>query len=85
MRQRDERIANAHHKAKGEVLYDKEAPIQPIKLYRPEHFTFHGGNTASCPAGKTLTSNGSVYTHNGGARECARELLDENFKPPRPN
>jgi hypothetical protein len=31
MRQRDERIDNAHHKAGGEVLHDKTAQ-QPIKL-----------------------------------------------------
>jgi transposase len=68
MRQRDERIDNAHHKAKGEVLYDKRAGIQPIKLYRPEHFEFHGDLTATCPAGKTLTSNGSLYTHPSGAK-----------------
>ncbi|HWR88557.1 MAG TPA: IS1182 family transposase [Acidiferrobacterales bacterium] len=68
MRQRDERIDNAHHKAKGEVLHDKRTGIQPIKLYRPEHFQFHGDLTASCPAGQTLTSNGSVYTHTTGAK-----------------
>ena len=68
LRQRDERIDNAHHKAKGEVLYDKRASVQPIRLYRPEHFEFHGDNTATCPAGKTLTSNGSIYTHKSGAR-----------------
>lgn len=68
MRQRDERIDNAHHKAKDDVLYDKGAPIQPIKLYRPEHFEFHGDNTATCPAGKTLTSNGAIYTHARGAK-----------------
>jgi hypothetical protein len=31
MRQRDERIDNEHHKAKGEVLYDKRPQTQPIK------------------------------------------------------
>ncbi len=65
---RDERSDNAHHKAKGEVLYDKRANIQPIKLYRPEHFSFHGDLTATCPAGKTLISNGSLYTHPSGAK-----------------
>ena len=59
MSQRDERIDNAHHKAKADVLYDKRASVQPIKLYRPEHFEFHGDHTATCPAGQTLTSNGS--------------------------
>jgi hypothetical protein len=60
MRHRDERIDNEHHKAKGEVLYDKRPQTRPIKLYRPEHFQFDGNNTATCPAGKTLTSNGSI-------------------------
>lgn len=78
MRQRDERIANAHHKAKGEVLYDKSAGIQPIKLYRPEHFVFHGDNTATCPAGKTLTSNGRLYTHTGGAKVRQFKARDED-------
>jgi Transposase DDE domain len=72
MRQRDERIDSAHHKAKhkkmGEVLYDKRAPLQPIKLYRPEHFSFHADNSATCPAGQTLTSNGSIYTHTSRVR-----------------
>lgn len=66
MRQRDERIDRAHHKAKGEVPYDKRASVKPIKLYRPEHFVFHGDHTATCPAGNTLTSNGSVCTHTSG-------------------
>ena len=68
MRQRDERIERAHHKAKGEVLYDRRASMQPIKLYRPEHFRFHGDHTATCPAGRTLSSNGAIYTHASGAR-----------------
>jgi transposase len=82
MRQRDERIVNAHHKAKhkkmGEVLYDKGAGIQPIKLYRPEHFVFHGNNTATCPAGRTLTSNGRIYTHTTGARVQQFRARDED-------
>ncbi len=68
MRQRDERIDRAHHKAKGEVLYDKRPIAQAIKLYRPEHFQFHGELTATCPAGQTLTSNGAIYTHTTGAQ-----------------
>jgi hypothetical protein len=68
MRQRDERIDNAHHKTKGEVLYDKRAGLQPIKLYRPGDFQFHGDLSATCPAGQTLTSNGSLYTHTSGAK-----------------
>jgi len=78
MRQRDERIDNAHHRAKGEVLYDKSASVQPIKLYRPEHFTFDGKNTATCPAGRTLTSNGAIYTHTTGARVQQFKARDED-------
>jgi hypothetical protein len=70
MRQRDERFAGQARHRQGEVLYDKRASPQPIKLYRPEHFTFHADNTATCPAGRTLTSNGAVYTHSGGAGLC---------------
>lgn len=80
MRQRDERIDNAHHKAKAEVLYDKGAPIQPIKLYRPEHFRFHGDNTATCPAGRTLTSNGSIYTHASRAKVQQFKARDEHCR-----
>ena len=80
MRQRDERIANAHHKAKGEVLYDKRAGAQPIKLHRPEHFRFHGDNTATCPAGRTLTSNGSIYTHARGAKVQQFKARDEDCR-----
>jgi len=60
MRTRDERIANAHHKAKGDALHDKTA-AKPMKFFRPEDFTFHDDQTATCPAGKTLTGNGSFY------------------------
>jgi transposase len=80
MRQRDERIDNAHYKAKGEVLYDKRADIRPIKLYRPEHFTFNGDLTATCPAGKTLTSNGRVYTHPSGAKVQPFKARDEDCR-----
>jgi transposase len=68
MRQRDERFAEQARHKQDEVLYDKRAPARAIKLYRPEHFTFHGDHTATCPAGRTLTSNGTIYTHPTGAR-----------------
>jgi transposase len=80
MRQRDERIDNTHHKAKGEVLYDKRANVQPVRLYRPEHFNFHGDLTATCPAGKTLLSNGSVYTHQSGAKVQQFKARDEDCR-----
>ncbi len=79
MHQRDERLAEqVKHKAKGEVLYDKRAGLQPIKLYRPEHFQFHGNLTATCPAGKTLTSNASLYTHTSGAKVQQFKARDED-------
>jgi transposase len=77
MRGRDERIDNAHHKAKADVLYDKRAGIAPIKLYRPEHFRFDG-NTAICPAGRTLVSNGAIYTHATGAKVQQFKARDED-------
>ena len=80
MRQRDERIDNAHHKAMGDALYDKRASVKPIKLYRPEHFKFHADRTATCPAGQTLTSNGSVYTHTTGARVQQFKARDEDCR-----
>lgn len=64
MRQRDERIDNAHHKSGGEVLHDKTA-VQSIKFFRPGDFTFNDGKTATCPAGKTLTGNGHTYGQRG--------------------
>lgn len=79
MRQRDERIDNARHKAKGEVLYDKRAGVRPIKLYRPEHFEFHADH-ATCPAGKTLSSNGAIYTHTNGARVKQFKARDEDCR-----
>jgi len=66
MRKRDERFADqAKHKAKGEVLSDKRAPIKPIKLFKPEDFIFRDAHTAICPAGKTLSGNGATYGQRG--------------------
>ena len=64
MRGRDERIDNAHHKAKADALYDKTA-IMTIRFFRPEDFKFNDDNAATCPAGKTLVSNGSTYGQRG--------------------
>jgi transposase len=62
MRTRDERFeSREHHKAKGDALHDKSATPKPITFFKPEHFAFNDDNTATCPAGKTLTSNGSLY------------------------
>jgi hypothetical protein len=65
MRQRDERIDNAHHRAKGDALYDKRAAAKPIKLFKPEDFEFHDNKSATCQAGKTLTGNGATYAQRG--------------------
>jgi len=65
MRQRDERFATQDkHKAKAEVLHDKRAVVRPITFFKPEHFEFHD-QTATCPAGKTLSSNGATYEQRG--------------------
>ena len=64
MRQRDERIDNAHHKAKGDALHDKAA-VKAVKWFSPKDFTFHSEHTATCPAGHTLTGNGRVYAQRG--------------------
>ena len=55
MRQRDERIDNAHHKAKDDPLYDKTA-VKTLTFFRPEDFQFNDDNTATCPTGKTLAT-----------------------------
>ena len=67
MRQRDERIDNAHHKAKDDPLYDKTS-VKTLKFFRPEDFRFKDDNTATCPAGKTLRGNGSWYRTSQGPR-----------------
>jgi transposase len=80
MRQRDERFAEQTRHKQGEVLYDKRPTPQAIKLYRHEHFAFHGDHTATCPAGKTLTSNGAIYTHTTGARVQQFKARDEDCR-----
>ena len=64
MRQRDERIDNAHHKAGGDALHDKTA-VKAMKFFRPDDFVFNDNRTATCPAGKTLTGNGHTYGQRG--------------------
>ena len=67
MRKRDERIDNAHRKAKDDPLYDKTS-VKTLKFFRPEDFRFRDDNTATCPAGKTLSGNGSWYRTAQGLR-----------------
>ncbi len=64
MRQRDERIDNAHHKADDDPLHDK-TDVQAIKVFRPADFVFNDDRTATCPAGRTLTGNGHLYAQRG--------------------
>ena len=71
MRQRDERLeGQGRHKAKDDVLYDKQPTGQakPIKRFGPQDFRFNGDNTCTCPAGQTLTSFGTWYTTASGLR-----------------
>lgn len=64
MRGRDERIDNAHHKAKGDALHDKTA-LKTVKWFKPQDFQFNGDHTATCPAGRTLISTGAIYEQRG--------------------
>ncbi|MEO7885839.1 MAG: IS1182 family transposase [Polaromonas sp.] len=65
MRKRDERFEGQEkYKANPDPLYDKKAASEPnkAKRFRPKDFSFNDDNTAHCPAGKLMTSPGSVYT-----------------------
>jgi hypothetical protein len=71
MRQRGERFeGQGKHKAKDDVLYDKQPTGQakPITRFGPRDFRFNGDNTCTCPAGQTLTSFGTWYTTASGLR-----------------
>lgn len=96
MRQRDERFeGRARHKAKDDPLYDKRPTGQgkPIRKFKPEDFHFIDEYTALCPAGKVLTSNGSIYTMKRGyrmqqyqaqERDCGTcKLRDQCIKTPK--
>lgn len=65
MRQRDERFAEqSKYKDKPDPLSEKTATGQPkeVKRFGPKDFHFVDANTAICPAGKEMTSPGSIYT-----------------------
>ena len=71
MRQRDERFeGQAKYKDKPDPLSEKTATGQPkeVKRFRPKDFCFVDANTATCPAGKAMTSPGSIYTTANGLR-----------------
>lgn len=83
MRQRDERFeGQAKHKAKEDPLYDKQPTGQPQagKLLKPGDFRFIDEHTAICPAGKVLTSNGSIYTLPRGYRMQKYEAQERDCK-----
>jgi transposase len=65
MRSRDERFdSQAKYKDKPDPLSDKTATGKPkeVKRFEPKDFTFNKNDTATCPAGKLMTSPGSIYT-----------------------
>ena len=69
MRSRDERFENQDkYKGKPEPLSEKKATGQTkeIKRFGPKDFCFNDDNTATCPAGKQLTSLGSIHTTSTG-------------------
>ena len=83
MRQRDERLeGQAKHKTKKGPLYDKQPTGQhkPIRLFKPGDFRFIDEHTAICPAGKMLTSNGSIYTLGRGYRMQRYEASESDCK-----
>lgn len=98
MRQRDERFeGQAKYKDKPDPLSEKTATGQPkeVKRFRPKDFRFNGENTATCPAGKVMTSPGSIHTTTTGLRyqtytakavdcnacQCSSQCLKGPLKP----
>jgi hypothetical protein len=65
MRKRDERFAEqSKHKGKPDPLHDKTVTGagEPVGRFGPKDFRFNDDNTATCPAGRLMTSSGSIYT-----------------------
>jgi hypothetical protein len=65
MRSRDERFENQQkYKANPDPLSEKVTTGQPkeVKRFQPKDFTFNADNTATCPAGKLMTSPGTIHT-----------------------
>ncbi|MEO5606747.1 MAG: IS1182 family transposase [Polaromonas sp.] len=99
MRSRDERFAEqGKYKGKPDPLSEKKVTGQgkEIKRFRPKDFNFNEDNTATCPAGKVMTSPGTIYTSARGlqyqtytakAVDCnACTLSDQCLKGPmKPN
>lgn len=64
MRYRDERFAEQDkYKGKPDPLTEKKATGQEkeVKRFGPADFSFNDDNTATCPAGKRMTSAGTIY------------------------
>ncbi|OYU45575.1 MAG: DDE transposase, partial [Burkholderiales bacterium PBB4] len=64
MRYRDERFAEQDkYKDKPDPLSEKKATGQKkeVKRFGPADFRFNDDNTATCPAGKLMTSVGTIY------------------------
>jgi transposase len=69
MRSRDERFENQEkYKATPDPLSEKKSIGQPkvVSRFGPNDFTFNDDNTATCPAGNVMNSNGSIYTTASG-------------------
>ena len=81
MRQREERFqGQGKHKGKQAPLFDKQPTGQakPLNRFSPQDFSFNDDNTCTCPAGRTLTSVGSIYTTATGLRYQLCEARDED-------
>jgi hypothetical protein len=71
MRSRDERFENQEkYKANPDPLFEKKETGQAkaVKRFGPKDFTFNADNTATCPAGQTMTSPGTIHTTARGLR-----------------
>ena len=69
MRSRDERFENQDkYKDKPDPLSEKKAigQAKEVKRFGPKDFTFNADNTATCPAGQTLKSPGTIHTTSRG-------------------
>jgi transposase len=69
MRSRDERFAEQDkYKDKPDPLSEKKATGQAkeIKRFQPQDFSFNDDNTATCPAGNSMSSSGTIYISSRG-------------------
>jgi transposase len=65
MRSRDERFESQEkYKANPDPLSEKKATgqVKEVKRFGPKDFTFNDDNTATCPAGQTMKSPGTIHT-----------------------